>query len=93
MINGGLAMSGGAQALRRLPGTDYAMEMAGFKGPIVLANGERDTANRDAEALFREHHPGTESVVIEDAGHACALQQPEAFAAAVRHMLSRTAVP
>lgn len=87
IIGGGLSMKGGAQSMRRLPGTDYAAEMVGFRGPIVMANGERDTPNRDAEALFMEHHPHAVSMVIEDAGHACALQQPEAFAAAVRQMV------
>lgn len=87
IIEGGLSTKGGGQSLRRLPGRDYAADMTGYEGPIVLANGERDTPNRESESLFLEHHPHAESVVIEDAGHACALQQPGAFANAVRHMV------
>lgn len=89
ILDGGLAMKGGAQALRRLPGRDYAALMKNYRGPIILANGERDTDNRDAEKLFLEHHPDARSVVIEDAGHACALQQPAAFAGVVDQLVLR----
>lgn len=89
ILDGGLSMSGGGQALRRLPGTDYAAAMSGFQGPIVLANGERDTSNREGESRFTEMFPAATSVVIDDAGHACALQQPEAFAAAVDQLMTR----
>ena len=83
ILNSGLSMKGGGQALRRLPGRDYAALMKNYRGPIIVANGERDTDNRDAEHLFLEHHPAAESIVIEDAGHACALQKPVAFARVV----------
>lgn len=83
ILDAGISMRGGGQALRRLPGHDYALEMGRFTGPIVIANGERDSSNRKAEDLFRQHHPAATSIVIKDAGHACALQQPEAFAATV----------
>jgi pimeloyl-ACP methyl ester carboxylesterase len=90
VITGGLSGKGGGQALRRLPGIDYAQAMNGYHGPIVLANGERDTANRDGEKRFLELLPQTDSIVIENAGHACALQQPVAFAKAVEHMMTVT---
>lgn len=89
ILRGGLAMKGGAQALRRLPGHDYAALMKNYRGAIILANGERDTDNRGAEKLFLEHHPEAKSVVIEDAGHACALQQPVAFASVVDQLVLR----
>jgi pimeloyl-ACP methyl ester carboxylesterase len=90
---GGLSARGGAQSLRRVPGADYAARMAGFQGPIVLANGARDTSNRDGEADFISQFPHAESMVIQDAGHACALQQPEAFAAVVRHLVGVVTSP
>ena len=86
ILAGGLSMKGGGRSLRTLPGKDYAAEMVGFDRPIILANGERDSENRAAEKVFMEHHPHAISVVIEDAGHACALQQPTAFAEAVRKL-------
>ena len=88
IIEGGLSMKGGGQALRRLPGRDYAAEMAGFSGPVTIANGERDEGNREHELYFREHHPDARFVVIEDAGHACALQQPVDFADVVAQLMT-----
>lgn len=87
IIDGGLSARGGAQALRRVTGTDHAAVMSQYGGPIVIANGERDTKNRDGEAEFQRLFPDADAIVIEDAGHACALQQPDAFAKAVRHLM------
>ena len=88
IMAGGLSAKGGGQALRRLPGTDHAAALATYRGPVILANGERDTDNREHEEHFRKQMPRAVSVVIEDAGHACALQQPEPFARAVERMMS-----
>ncbi len=90
ILSGGLSARGGAQTLRRLPGTDYAKAMSEFPGPIVIANGERDTPNRGGEQRFLELFPDAESYVIADAGHACALQQPQSFAQAVECMMAVT---
>lgn len=83
IIEGGLSMSGAGVALRKLPGRDYAADLTDFDKPVLLVNGERDKPNREAEPLFKAHLPKAITVVIADAGHACALQQPKPFAAAV----------
>lgn len=88
VLAGGLSGKGGGQSLRRLPGVDYADAMSEFTGPIVIANGERDTGNRDGEERFLELLPQSESIVIDDAGHACALQQPVAFSEAVKRLMT-----
>lgn len=89
IISAGLSASGAARALRVLPGTDYAANLSvRYQGPIVIANGERDEGNRDAEGAFLALNPQCSVVTIEDAGHACALQQPTAFAAAVEKLLA-----
>lgn len=93
ILDTGISLKAGGQAFRRLPGRDYAAEMTSYTGPIILANGERDTDNREAEQLFREHHPEAKSIVIEDAGHACALQQPKAYAAAVAQLTRTPPLP
>lgn len=87
IIDCGLSPEGGAQSLRRLPGTDYAGAMEGFDGPILIANGERDKANREGEARFMRLFPGAETVTIADAGHGCAIQRPVAFADAVARLM------
>lgn len=88
ILAGGLSSRGGAQALRRLPGTDYAALLSGYNGPVVIVNGERDSDNREAESLFTAHVPRARVVTIENAGHACALQQPAAFATAVTELMA-----
>jgi pimeloyl-ACP methyl ester carboxylesterase len=90
ILSGGLSAKGGAQSLRRLPGVDYAKAMSEFSGPIVIANGERDTPNRDGEQRFLELFPNAESCVIVDAGHACALQQPQSFAQVIERLMAVT---
>jgi len=90
ILAGGLSAKGGAQSLRRIPGVDYAKAMADFSGPIVNANGERDTPNREGESRFLEQFPNADSVVITDAGHACALQQPQRFAQVVERLMAVT---
>ena len=62
--------------------------MSNPAGPIVVANGERDESNRDGEEGFKDHFPEASIVVIKDAGHACALQQPKAFAEAIGLLMS-----
>jgi 3-oxoadipate enol-lactonase len=91
VLVGGLSAKGGGQSLRKLPGVDYAEAMLGFSGPIVVANGERDTQNRDGEERFLELFPHTSCIIIKDAGHACALQQPESFSNAIRQLMAVTA--
>lgn len=86
----GLSARGGGQALRRLPGHDYAADLAGFSGPVVIANGARDKENIKHEALFLEHVPSAHVITIDDAGHACALQKPKAFAEAIELAIGRS---
>lgn len=88
VLTTGLSVRGGGQTLRRIPGVDYAADLGDFTKPILIANGERDTQNRAGEHRFVTLHPHTRSVVIDDAGHACALQQPAAYAEAVRSLMN-----
>lgn len=87
IVNAGLSPRAGGQALRRFGSVDYTGAMVGFAGPILIANGEDDSPNRKAEPRFRRLHPQAESLVIPDAGHAASVEQPEAFAGAVRHLV------
>jgi pimeloyl-ACP methyl ester carboxylesterase len=51
--------------------------------PILLINGERDSMARGGEAEFLAALPRARAVTIADAGHACNLDQREAFDRAV----------
>ncbi len=90
IITGGLSPRAGAQVFRRVPGTDYARALAGYPGPIIVANGEDDTPNRKSEDRFMEVFPDAVSIPIPGARHAAPLDQPELFAAAVRRLMELT---
>jgi pimeloyl-ACP methyl ester carboxylesterase len=77
------SMRGAVDALRRLPGRDYYGMAARYPGPILLLNGERDEVNRKEEAAMAAAG-GARIEMVEDAGHACSLTQPEAFSESVR---------
>ena len=88
ILESGLNVKAGGQAFRRLPGRDYAAELGAYPGKIVVANGERDEPNRKGEERFSALNPESEFHLIEDAGHACAMQQPTAFAKVVEDLLA-----
>jgi pimeloyl-ACP methyl ester carboxylesterase len=78
-----LSMRGAADSLKRIPGPDYYAMAARYAGPILLLNGERDKVNRKEEAAMAAAG-GARVEMVEDAGHACSLTQPEAFSESVR---------
>jgi len=87
MVEAGLSMRGAADALRELPGRDYHAMLKPYNGPLLILNGERDRENRKAEARAMAAWPNARIEVVEDAGHACVLTQPDRFATATRRFL------
>lgn len=83
IIHHGLAIREAVRALRKVPGPDYRGMLARFEGPVLLLNGERDKPNRGEEVDAASVGRDVTIVVVEDAGHACSLTQPEAFSDAV----------
>ena len=59
--------------------------------PVLLVAGERDNRFRDEAQRLADGIPGAETAVVEGAGHACHLEQPEAFLDVVGSWLTRTA--
>ncbi len=59
--------------------------------PVLLVAGERDAKFRAEAERLAAGIPGAETVVVEDAGHACHLEQPDAFFHLVDAWLTRTA--
>jgi pimeloyl-ACP methyl ester carboxylesterase len=78
-----LSLRGAADSLKRIPGRDYYRIAARFPGSILLLNGERDKVNRKEEQALAAAG-GARIEIVEDAGHACSLTQPEAFSESVR---------
>ena len=62
-----------------------------YQGPLLIVNGERDHENRRAEARAIAAWPQARVEVVEDAGHACVLTQPDRFASAIRRFLDDVA--
>lgn len=87
MLAAGLSSQGAADALWRLPGHDYHAMLAGYRGPLLILNGERDHENRKAEPRALAAWPQARVEVVMDAGHACAVRRPDEFTDAVRRFL------
>jgi 2-succinyl-6-hydroxy-2,4-cyclohexadiene-1-carboxylate synthase len=83
MERAGMSMRAAAQALRTVPGPDYHGHIARYEGPVLILNGERDTPNNDEIASLVGLRRDLCVQILDDAGHACALSKPEAFAMAV----------
>jgi pimeloyl-ACP methyl ester carboxylesterase len=87
MLAAGLSSRGAADAFWRLPGHDFHAMLASYRGPVLILNGERDQENRKAEPAALASWPQARVEVILDAGHACAVSQPDRFTDAVRRFL------
>ena len=72
-----------APAFTEMAGRDFAAILAKYPGPTLLLNGARDTRAAKGAAAFATRAPRAKVAVIENAGHASNLDQPERFTAAV----------
>lgn len=83
LLDHGLSLRSAMRALRTMPGTDYRAMLAGFDGPLLILNGERDESNREEEQDAAAVAKDATIVMVEDPGHACSLTQPATFSAAI----------
>ena len=67
-----------------MAGRDFAAVLGDYGGPTLILNGERDRTSRRGEATFTRALRQGRAQIIPDAGHACSLDQPEAYNRAVR---------
>jgi pimeloyl-ACP methyl ester carboxylesterase len=67
-----------------MAGTDFTIPLATYDGPGLILNGEMDKASRRGEARFSAAMRRGKVQVILGAGHACNLDQPEAYNQALR---------
>jgi pimeloyl-ACP methyl ester carboxylesterase len=71
-------------AFAEMAGRDFQLLLADYPGPTLILNGERDAGPRAGAARFARSARQAEVATIPGAGHACSLDQPEAFTRAVR---------
>jgi pimeloyl-ACP methyl ester carboxylesterase len=67
-----------------MAGKDFTVLLARYPGPGLILNGERDSASRRGAAKFAAVLRQGRVQTIPAAGHACNLDQPEAYNQAVR---------
>jgi pimeloyl-ACP methyl ester carboxylesterase len=91
-VRAGLAGEPLAAAFAGMAGKEWSAKLASLDVPIVVVNGERDTMARRGEARFVAAVRGLRVVTLAGAGHACSLDQPEAFDGVVRE-LARSLAP
>jgi len=71
-------------SFKGMAGKDFAAMLARYPGPRLILNGERDGTVRRGEAQFLAAMQQGRAQAIPNAGHACNLDQPEAYTLAVR---------
>lgn len=68
----------------RMAGREFSAMLGRYPGPILILNGENDTASRRGENQFASAARKGSVLTIQGAGHACNLDQPEKYNRAVR---------
>jgi pimeloyl-ACP methyl ester carboxylesterase len=87
ILDGGWWFRGGADAVSALIGRRFRTSLAGYGGPVLLVNGNRDLLFRVGERGFAAAGGDVRRVLIRRAGHRSNLDQPEAFTAVVRRFV------
>lgn len=84
LVAPGFFMRGGSQGLREVFTQKFCPRLAGYPGPVLLLNGKRDLGFRLQERRFLAAARNARLQIIPKAFHIANLDQPEAFAEAVR---------
>jgi pimeloyl-ACP methyl ester carboxylesterase len=78
---------------RELARHDFRALLRTYVGPTLILNGEHDRPNRRGERKLLAACQQGRLAIVAGAGHACNLEQPEAFTAEVRAMANQLAHP
>ncbi len=76
VAGGGIWYRGAGRAVRDLVGRPLAVQLAAYRGPVVLVNGIGDVPMRVGERRFRRFVPQARRVVIRGASHLVPLDRP-----------------
>jgi pimeloyl-ACP methyl ester carboxylesterase len=73
-----------ARAFQAVAGRDFPARLHAYPGPVLILNGEYDRLNRRGEAALAAAAQNARIAAVENAGHLCSLEQPEAFSKSIR---------
>lgn len=79
IITAGLYPRGAFEPFRELPDVDFRAKLSQITAPVLILNGEKDRPNRRGEQSFARATRNARVEVIPGAGHACSIEQPEAY--------------
>lgn len=83
-IRAGFGFAAVPASWRAVLGRDHARGLAGYPGPVLLLNGERDWLFRPGERRFQRLCPRAVLEIVPGASHLSNLDSPSVFTAAVR---------
>ncbi len=75
---------------KKLKNFDHSDALRTLKMPVLYTAGRYDECRSETTAWYQSLTPGAKLVIIENAGHLTSLDQPEAYAKAVRDFLRKT---
>lgn len=75
----GISKQGAQESLREVIGKDFADMLNHYRGPTLIVNGENDTLNRRFENVYTTLIDSDSLVTLENCGHICSLENPNAF--------------
>lgn len=90
IIAAGAYWNAAADAVKAMRGVDFRAKLAAYDGPTLIVNGERDWIHRTAEKSFAAAAHDAVVRPIAHASHIASLDEPEAFANAVRLFAAQT---
>jgi pimeloyl-ACP methyl ester carboxylesterase len=85
MIAAGTYWVAAAHAVKAMRGRDFLARLGVYPGPTLILNGERDWVHRLAERTYAAVAQDARIQIISGGGHVASLDQPDAFADAVRN--------
>ena len=83
-IQAGFSMKAIPDVFGEVAKFDSRSSLRSLRCPVLILNGEKDKQNRRGESELVKQMTNAKLQIIENAGHACNLDQPLAFAAAIR---------
>jgi pimeloyl-ACP methyl ester carboxylesterase len=89
-VKAGLYPQSLGAAFAEMTGRDFAATLETYSGPVLFLNGERDSMSRRGAAKFAGAAANRRVQLLANAGHACNLDQPDAYNDAVRAFATST---